>query len=247
MTPGPQRDVDTPAGADEEFSAQRRSCRSFFTVKLRFLICLLIVAAARGQVTFFSGGSAQTNWQAAAGGTPVVLDFESITPGTRANNASFVTYAATASVVFRPFSNSTYPEVNVGNGGIGAIGANWLGNLPATGFGTGNAISWTFSQPVRAFGFYDVGSIGSTDGFEVTVYSSGLTALGSFNTTETSGTPLFWGFTVNQNIGQVDIRPRIGNGYIGIDGISVVAVPEPSVMGLCVMGVGLIWIVRRRR
>ena len=82
---------------------------------------------------------------------------------------------------------------------------------------------------MRAFGFFDVGS---TDGGDVTVFSTSLVSLGTFSTLEQLGTPLFLGFVANQDIGRVNIVPHVGNGYIGIDGLSVVAIPEPSAVAL---------------
>ena len=118
------------------------------------------------------------------------------------------------------------------------------GNYLDQGYTSANAISWTFNQPVRAFGFYDVGS---DDGDNVTVYSTSLAILGTFSTLEVSGTPLFWGFIVNQDIGRVDIVPRVGNGYIGIDGLSVVAIPEPFTVSLLLGATALlgVWLGRR--
>lgn len=218
--------------------------------RLVFYALLSISACAsgmRGQVTFYSGTNANANWLAAAGGTPVVLNFESIAAGVQANSPAFLAYAASAGIVFRPFGNGAFPQADHGNGGIGAVGPRWLGNAPSTGSNPANSISWTFNQPIRAFGFYDVGS---DDGFEVIVYSTSLVSLGSFNTAEESGMPLFWGFIANQDIGQVDIRPRVGNGYIGIDGIATIAIPEPSTAAL-LAGLGVLvvaggWRFRRR-
>ncbi len=204
---------------------------------------LLGAATLHGQVTLYSGASAHADWLTAAGGTPVVLDFESITANTQANSGSFVTYAATAGVVFLPLGNSAYPQVILGEGGIGAIGSQWLGNKPWQGFNPDSAISWTFNEPIRAFGFYDVGT---DDGFVVTVYSTGLSSIGNFLTAEI-GTPSFWGFVANQDIGRVDVQPRtgFGNGYIGIDGLSTVAIPEPRVVFFPLFAVACLGLQRR--
>lgn len=220
-------------------------CRPFLACAV--LSMSVLATGSRGQVTFFSGADANANWQSASGGTPVVLSFESIAAGVQANSPDFIAYAASAGIVFRPFGNGAFPQADNGNGGIGSVGPRWLGNAPSTGSNPANAISWTFNQPIRAFGFYDVGS---DDGFEVTVYSTRSVNLGSFNTAEQSGIPLFWGFIANQDIGQVDVRPRVGNGYIGIDGIATVAIPEPAIV-TAVAGLGALavaaWRRRKRR
>lgn len=202
-----------------------------------------MAAALHAQVTFYSGASAQTTWQTAAGGTPSVLDFEGYANGTVSNTGALATQAANAGLVFRAFGNGSYPTVRTADGGHGAVGPNWFGNNLSQGFALTDAISWTFSTPVRAFGFYDVGS---DDGFEVIIYSTGMSSIGSFNTAEQINNPLFWGFIANQDIGRVDIRPRIGNGYIGIDGLSVVAIPEPPAVALLVGSLAL-WVAARRR
>ena len=73
-------------------------------------IGLLSAAALHGQVTFYSGPSAHTDWLSAAGGTPIVLDFEGYADGTNSNTGALAAQAAAAGVVFRPFLNgSSYP------------------------------------------------------------------------------------------------------------------------------------------
>lgn len=201
----------------------------------------------RAQVTFYSAltsATTHTDWLAAAGGTPTVLNFEGYANDTDSHTGALATQAAAAGVVFRPFaSNGLYPTVRTGDGGNGADGPNWFGNNLSQALNANSAISWTFNQPVRAFGFYDVGS---DDGFEVIVYTTGAVSLGSFITLEASGAPRFWGFVVNQDIGRVDIIPHTGNGYIGIDGLAVVAIPEPSAIA-GVIGVGALIFAWRRR
>jgi hypothetical protein len=209
------------------------------------LTALVTAPALPAQVTFYSGATARADWLAAAGGTPAVLNFEGYANDTVSNTGALATQAAAAWVVFRPFLNGLYPTVRTGDGGIGADGSNWLGNNLSQGFAATDAISWTFNQSVRSFGFYDVGT---DDGFEVTIYTTGATSLGTFLTAETPGTPFFWGFVVNQDIGRVDIKPRVGfgNGYIGIDGLAVVAIPEPPAVA-SVLGAGALWCAWRRR
>jgi hypothetical protein len=207
---------------------------------------LALATSLGAQVTFYSGASSHANWLTAAGGAPLTLNFEALPAGTLASDPSFVTYAATANVVFQPLVAGKYPKIDVNNGGIGTDGPNWLGNFDSQGFTSDNSFKFTFNTPVRAFGFYDVGT---NDGFTVYVFSTGLTLLNSFDTTEQPGTPLFWGFIANQDIGKVEIQPRspVGNGYIGIDALTTVAVPEPAFTGLALAVTALVCVRVRRQ
>lgn len=201
----------------------------------------------RAQVTFYSAltsATSRADWLAAAGGTPTVLNFEGYANDTDSHTGALATQAAAAGVVFRPFaSNGLYPTVRTGDGGNGADGPNWLGNNLSQALSANSAISWTFNEPVRAFGFYDVGS---DDGFEVIVYTTGIVSLGSFITQEASGSPRFWGFVVNQDVGRIDIVPHSGNGYIGVDGLAVVAIPEPSSVASVLAAITLLCAWHRR-
>jgi uncharacterized protein (TIGR03382 family) len=62
-----------------------------------------------------------------------------------------------------------------------------------------------------------------------------------------TGNPLFWGFIANQDIGKVAVQPRIGNGYIGIDGLMTVAVPEPAPSAAAIGMVVFLALLGRRR
>lgn len=205
--------------------------RSF---SVRLFPGLAFATTLAAQVTFYSGASAFTNWQSAAGaGTRVTLDFEFVSAGVQAGNPTFVSQAASAGVAFQPFSNAQFPQVEIDNGGIGTIGAQWLGNYPVSL--SYEAMVWNFTSSYRAFGFYDVGS---DDGFTVTLYAADqATPLGSFDTLEQLGTPLFWGWVSSVDIGRVSVLPRVGNGFIGIDALSTVAIPEAS-MTSCLLGLG---------
>lgn len=214
---------------------------------------MAVTAAQAASITFFQGNTARTDWLGAIGTTPTVITFEGqgfVNTQVSPSSAPGVQYALQG-VTFNPFGAAvavTYPEILTGQGATTTSGSNWLGNRPSIGLTAANAISFGFSMPTRAFGFFD---LASDDGFEVSVFTAGAVApAGTFDTQE-GALPRFWGFLADDSITRVDIRPRSGNGFIGIDDLQFAAgttvIPVPGALPLLAGGLLLIGAFSRRR
>jgi hypothetical protein len=192
-------------------------------------------------------------WLAETAGTLTLVTFDDFSPVANilGNDSAVVAAYGSLGLTLQPLTTTgIQPLIQQGSGAITTSGTYWFGNLPSIGFSeASNALRLAFSSPatpVRAFAFFDVGS---DDAFAVRAYDANDTLIGSGNTQETPGTPLFWGFVADTDIARVTITPRTGNGYIGIDNFEFGrAVPEPSTWAMVALGLlGLAVGARRRR